>query len=382
MNSFTSNSKNKITSNPSADIRPLLMAVLLLALSQFMFIQFSSVIQEGSKQIVQYKREWVREKNVVPKNKDRDTVFFFGSSKVAAGVLPNLFDRLNQNKTNSYNLALPALPLGPHYYMLRNFLKNNEAPKYIILALESVGLYGGLFTSYAPHGAGFFEVMDYSLRLKNGDILLNYLFPSRLNWREISAYLLGKLFHLLPDRMRSWKKEFVFKYLRNIESFPHDWNYAYESFFVTPEKNMKERREFIKQQKGYYYFPEQSVVGGKLPVGFTLTDQHESSEMADPYLDVFFKLCTDYNIKIILITPYLLDQPGEEQAQALPESWSYLRKVYNDVLFVENGFQTRLYPPHFFSDPAHANQDGADTFTREIYREFNLIHNRAKGTIT
>ena len=52
-------------------------------------------------------------------------VLFFGNSRILAGLVPAEFDALGGGRTFSWNLALPALPIGPQYFEFKEYLEHH-----------------------------------------------------------------------------------------------------------------------------------------------------------------------------------------------------------------------------------------------------------------
>jgi len=207
----------------------------------------------------------------------------------------------------SFNLALPATPLAPHYFMLKDYLKNNLPPKYIILKFTPGGFNSQLFPYYAVINAGFSEVLQYSFLRKDADVLVNYMLPWRFYWPEIKRYIISKGIALLPARFRKMIKE----------------HYASPQFFdlryVNVEASARAREELLRLNRGYYYIAEQAIVNGVMPDNVVknqkedldrgisrhrIAEQTSLAQIQDPFVDKFFNLCGAKGIKVILISDY------------------------------------------------------------------------------
>ena len=148
-----------------------------LLLTQLLFIQVANITKEGSKQVVQYKRQWARDNDFIKRVQDKDLVFFLGNSIVAAGIIPEIFDEINDHTTYSYNLALPALPLAPHYFLLKDYLKKHKPPQYIVMTLSQGGFNRGISPYYFIQGAGLCEILQAAFIYHDASALVNYFFP-------------------------------------------------------------------------------------------------------------------------------------------------------------------------------------------------------------
>ncbi len=358
--------------HPSA--KGFLFAGILFFLVQLFFLRISDVAQEGSKQIVQYKREWARRDHSADMPQGRKLVVFMGASAMVSGLIPELFDQLNKNRTYSVNLALPALPLAPHYYMLRDYLQNNnKAPDYIIMTLLPGRFRYGYFESYAPQGAGFGEMLELFWHSKNDRLLINYFIPSRLHYREVFGFLWGRIVSLFPDEWRQWNRRAVYRFLQNLETYPHDWDHLYESIFVDPEGFREARLEKIRADRGYYYFVEQAAAGGSLPKKLIAEPKQIVYDENDPFIAKFFRLTKENNIRVLIVSPFRLAFGDKSEKNGVADLWEKVAERYDHVA-LGPGPGDRYYGPEYFSDPAHVNRLGAERYTKELASEFRQAY--------
>jgi hypothetical protein len=339
---------------------------------------------EGTKQAVRYKRQIAKSKDLFRAETGRDVVIFLGNSKILAGIIPQVFDQENSGITYSYNFSLSALPLAPHYFLLKDYLKNNRAPKFIILQLRTEGFKDELFPIYAIQGAGLFEVIRYALIRRDYTILLDYFLPSRFYWPEIKRFIIGKMLKLRRQEIRQEHRQKYCNQYLGQQTFDHNWEYVYDSLCVHPEQYSKERRALIRKNRGYYYIIEQAAQGGSLPEGYdpkkalkTETGEEESGkeDLLAPFVDKFFKLTQEYGIKVILIEDYRLNNSNAETSgqDYNLENWRALREKYKNVYFAKDGFRPKTYGHSLFSDPVHLNHEGACRYTTDIQKEFQAI---------
>jgi hypothetical protein len=362
--------------------RAFLVFIALFIITGVLFIQISYLYEEGTEQIVRIKREWVKQKDRFKEIPGKDTVIFLGNSKITAGLIPELFDRETGNKTHSFNLSLPALPLAPHYFLLRDYLKNNVPPKYIIMTFNPGRYDNELFPIYSIQGAGLSEAWQYALVSKNSDVLFNYIFPWSFYFPEFKRYLKGKIFILMPDLEREkFKKRFIIN-AKSHETYLHDWSSIFDSIFLISEQIAMKRESSLVKNRGYYFIVEQAALGGELPDDYisklkiNIEKQKQffidHAKMDDPFVDKFFSLTKSYGIKVVLISDYaMVDQL--DQIEAPPSSWTYLKSKYDNVYFANNGFYRFFYEPKYFSDPVHVNPQGAIRYTKAIAQEFHDI---------
>ncbi|MFH0753764.1 MAG: hypothetical protein V2A70_04295 [Candidatus Omnitrophota bacterium] len=388
-NSFISSFNHKEVFDFLKWIRPFVVVVVVLGAVSFWVLGVADVAQEGTKQVVRLKRLWARDTRVSRQAQGKGVVLFLGNSKVCAGIIPAVFDRVNEGRFFSYNLALPALPLAPHYFLLKDYLQHNPAPKYIVMALSPGGLDHELVPYYALLNAGLGEVISYSILRKDVDILVNYLFPLRFYWPEVQRYVIGKAVTLFKINQERSRQQYV-EAARKEETFRHDWDRVYQLRYSYFEKTSGDRAALLKDNRGYYYIAEQAVVGGALaddyappqvksaPVikvpAFKAVSQAQDISGNDPFIKKFFDLALKRNIKVILISDYaikLRSAPAIAATVTVPDTWRMLKEKYRNVRFA--GFTPRYYEPGYFSDPVHANSQGAVRYTLEIANEFKKI---------
>lgn len=323
----------------------LIGAALLLALKA-LADRAGNVYKDGAAIVCEHKRLLVR-KGMVKYAPGKTNILFMGNSKILAGLIPETFDKLSGGKTYSYNLALPALPIAPLYFTLKDYLKTNRPPDYIIMTLHvDPGTAPGLFDKYAIQGIDFpAELLSYVNHRKNKTVALNYFIPARIYSQETFQYL---IFSLLK---RS-----------NIRS------------------TIARNRSTIAQtdsERGYYYITDQALYpGGRLPDNYgrgTLSlKKHEIfNPYIDPYVKMFFDLCkSTRTTKVILIEPPILNNEFEPWS-VMPEQYSTLLRDYpGTILMAPSGWRRKTFPNNQFSDPVHLNRHGATLYTEQIYNEF------------
>lgn len=358
--------------------RAFIVALAMLGVLNFGAYRIADVAEDGTKQVVRCKRQWAQGDWIAKEAGGRDIVLFLGNSKVSAGIVPELFDRANGGKVISFNMALPALPLGPHYFLLKEYLRHNPAPKYIVMTLSPGGLKHELMPYYAPINAGLDEVVAYSFLRKDVDILINRLFPLRFYWPEIRRYFTGKTLAFISQKVSERERREYAGGSGKKETFRHDWDRLFHLKYLDFEKTAHHREELLKSNRGYYFIVEQAVVGGALPDDFEVqrAPPREAAgapavqgggEENDPFVARFFDLAASKNIQVILVADYVLSA-ADRGPGVLPDEWRQARTRYPNVTFAR--FAPHYFPPRFFSDPGHVNPMGAVRYTLEIAAEF------------
>ena len=377
-NLFISNSsKQKILGFLKLN-RAFFVALVIIGFMDLFSCKIADVVQDGTKQVVRCKRQWVRTDEISKQAGGQDIVLFLGNSKIVAGIIPEVFDRANGHKIFSFNLALSALPLGPNYFMLKDYLQHNPPPKYIVTTLDPGGLRHGLMPYYAPINAGLWEVIEYSWYRKDWDLLINYLFPIRFYWPEVRIYMIRRILPLVSKSFWTHERQKFVDQSKNKETFQHDWDNWYRLKYLDFEEASQERERILRMDRGYYYIVEQAALGGQLPDDYVAQENKKSKalpvsqkeDFEDPFVKRFFDLALSKGIKVILISGYALGPRGSHTA-VVSDTWASAQKKYRNVYF--SRFEPRYYEPKYFSDPVHVNRAGATRYTLEIAEEFKDI---------
>lgn len=389
MNLFISNSK-----------KTLILGLSLFIACQFMFLCTSNITQTASKQVVQEKRSWARAEGLIKAKTNKDLILFFGNSHMAAGIIPDVFDAVNGNTSTSYNLSLVGLQLPVHYFLLKDYLRHNPPPQYILLNPTFQGYDVESFPSYAIQGAGLREVILYAFYRKNMDVFFNYIFPARVHWPETIRYFTGKILALMPTKIRDLHKRLYLGRFGDREVWGHNRPYFYESQFIRPEELRRQRIKLLEKQRGYYYVIEESIIGGQVtekylnnlgihlePCPSPLEDQAEGDIIPpiDPISDEFFQLARAKGIPIVLLPEYTMDhhqlgciETTGRYTMKDTALYQYLHARYGNVYSLTN-YSKIEYPYKLFSDPSHLNPQGAKIHTQNMAQAFKLLKEKLKN---
>jgi hypothetical protein len=87
------------------------------------------------------------------------------------------------------------------------------------------------------------------------------------------------------------------------------------------------------------------------------------------YLQKLLKLCDDNDIHVRLIQPAV----NTETYEGLNEHYyaayrNYIKQAVSVCTDIEYEDTLRVYDGAFFADPSHLNEDGANKFTKEVFR--------------
>ncbi len=322
---------------------------LIIGMVVYLFLSFYSiragkVYRDGASIVCEEKRKSVRDGRLGYRP-GKINVLFMGHSKILAGIMPSYFDDLANGKTYSLNLSLPALPIGPHFFLLKDYLGRNPPPEYIVLHLSiNTGKSPSLFDRYGVQGIKFpEELLSYFLNCENKTVVFNFFFPAHLYRYHVVHYTLK----LISDPS-------------NIAQ--------------TEERNRKIVDEMM-MNRGYYYIKEQMrFPDGKLPEDFKESMHsdgtvREYDPFIDPYAERFFDLASRNSIRILLIeAPYRVGQ--FKQYHRIPRQYEAILDTYKNVYMAYNGWRIKFYDNRFFSDPTHLNPEGTKLYTAAIFEEF------------
>lgn len=322
--------------------------LLLIVLFNQLAIHSGKIYKDGASIVCEQKRLAVRNDQWQIPN-EKATVLYFGASGILSALIPEVFDSMMEHRTYSLNLALPALPIGPYYHCLLDYMENNPPPEYIIMAYHVDTEPILLFDTYANQGIDFpGEVISYFFNRGDKNQTLNYLLP----------------FHVYKDP--------IFKYLYNSAFNPSDI-----------QETRSENNQIVSKMlgdRGYYFIMEQSKFpDGRLPDDYSEESDCSDCEMkmydpeSDVYVDKFFSLTREYDIQVLLVS-HPVREGKYGQFEETPEPIRKLQNMYNNVSIPSEGWKIPFFENKYFSDPHHLNKSGAEKFSREIADLFREVY--------
>ncbi|MCP4217176.1 MAG: DUF1574 domain-containing protein [bacterium] len=334
----------------------LFLLLLILAALNVLGTKAGRIYKDGASIICENKRQLVRSGFFKP-DTDKKNILFMGTSRILAGIRPKLFDQLNGNTTLSYNLALPALPIGPYYFQLKDYLETTAPPRRIILELKIKSKRNlQLFHHYANQGiSGPGEAFSYFRHCQNKSTVANYLFPIRMYKYFVGPYVVNSIFN--PAALKERKRE----------------NHAHV--------------RQMKTERGYFFIKEQALFPDlRLPENYgaaqgkILQKGEEFDPFTDPYVAKFFDLAAQHHIVIQIIQPVYRSSQFR-QYETMPRQYCLLSAKYPEVLIRPGSWKAKFYENKYFADPVHLNPEGADRYTREIHKEFQASETGSQGPI-
>jgi hypothetical protein len=244
---------------------------------------------------------------------------------------------------------LPALPIGPGYFAVKDLSRSWGKPNIIVVRLVTdKGDKPGLFDFNAIQGMGFpKEFLSYLFNRKNKVFALNYLVPMRMYTNE------------------------VIRYMKDLFLDPAD-------ILKTQERNRTILAK-LKEDRGWYYVEQQRIFdNGRLPddydlaVSTTALAPLEPGEFrwdGDPYLRKFFDFTAAQNIQVLLIGSVYRSSTTGPFAR-IPSMFVEIPKVYPNVRVSSRSWQSKFLPNRYFSDKTHLNPDGARVYSQMIAKDF------------
>lgn len=305
------------------------------------------VYKQGVFMVAETKRAWAREPRRFQDGKL--SVVFLGNSIQLAGLNPSAFNETLSGKTDAYNFALPALPIGPGYFAVRDATHSWGKPDVIVVRLVTDrGVEPGLFDYNAIQGLGFpGEFFSYLFKRPNKVFALNYLVPARMYTNE------------------------TVRYLKNIFIDRGD-------IAATRERNASILAR-LKEDRGWYYIEQQKMFAdGRLPDGYDLSTSTagpaaliagEFDWNDDPYLRPFFDFTAKNGIKVFLINSVYRSGVAAP-FERMPPSFKKIPLEYPNVRVSSQSWQAKFLPNRYFSDRTHLNPEGARVYTEIVAREF------------
>ena len=276
-------------------------------------------VKNGSDVVFDAKLRWEQEGQIYPAGAAVKRVLIFGNSKILAGFVPALFDRLSG--ASSFNSGFPgsSLFLAP----LKNMCERGQAPNVLLLTLP---------WHVDPSQRGIFHFID------DDHAVIDRLFPFRNLVRDLTAFLLSAPSH-----------GGVLRYYRESEENEHA----------------------VIAERGYHLITEQShFPGERLPEDFHLASDlpEQTIERTAPVpsdeLNQLNQLLRQYQITCFYVPYYLRE--GEAAPGAYDTQFAaLLAKTTPCKLLGPDYF---LYPNRYFADQTHLNATGARVYTQALFQ--------------
>ena len=307
-----------------AFVRPALGFAILWIAFYGLFRGFP-YLTSGAEVIYQSKLRQEIHGSIFPPGHDSRRVLIFGDSRILAGFMPDLFDRLAEADNlhvRSYNSGYPGKTT--FVPQLKQIVRNKSNIPDVLLLTEPWGS--------TPAGLNIFHPFP------NDFEIASRLFPFRNLLRDTLSFLVTSREHGGP------------------------LNYYRES---------RENDAKMLQDRGYYFISEQShYPGNRLPDDFHLGSDKPGViqlRVADPdsrELSELNWILKSNHIACYYVPVYL--RRGEAApAPDVDQSFADLLRRYTPCKML--GPDYYLYPNRMFSDLAHLNPEGARTYTETIY---------------
>jgi hypothetical protein len=318
----------------------ILLNLVVLGLGDAAVLHAASIYKDGASIICETKRQSVRDGRLGGKQ-GAPNVVILGDSRVLAGVIPEVFDNAVGRAMHSTNLALPALPIGPDLYVLRDYVERNGAPAFVVLRLRSAVEGSVFFDLYANQGSTLPEVLSYAFERRETSILLYRFNP-------IAMY---------DSQFRSWLGDALLR--------PG----AVDALRASNETRVSQ----MLLDRGYYNIREQQLFpGGRLPDDYDTGPAPAETPFDledDPYVPAFFEYTRKLGIRVLLVEVPSRKLPVAERTE-MPAYYHAALERYPNVHMAREGWRQKKYPNRLFSDVTHMNPEGARIFTKRVAEEF------------
>lgn len=280
-------------------------------------------LTNGSDIVFNAKLRFERTGPVYPAGPSVLRVLIFGNSKILAGFLPSVFDRLAASEkldVSSYNSGFPGSDV--FLPQLKEMCERGQAPDVLLLTLP---------------------------------------------WKTDPK---RNIFHLVPDDhaviqamfpFRFWLRDFT-SFLMSARSHGGIWRFYAES-------RADERR--VIADRGYFEITEQSrFAGDRLPDDFHLASDHPNkvdlrqAPAVSPEIGELNGLIRRYHMRCFYL-PYYMRIGESAAAEARDQSFaSVVERVTSCKVL---GPDYLLYPNRLFSDQTHLNAAGARVYTAALF---------------
>lgn len=320
--------------------------IVVIGLGEAAVLHAVKIYNDGAGIVCAAKRVAVRDGRLGGKP-GATNIVSLGDSRVLAGMIPDVFDAAVGRGVYSTNLALPALPIGPDLYVLRDYVERSGAPAFVILYLRPTGKEEVFFDHYANQGSTLAEVLSYAFERRDTGVLM-----SRLNPMAMYDY-----------PFREWLRDAILR--------PQ----AIDALRASNEAIVTQ----MLLDRGYYNIREQQLFSnGRVPDDFETSPwpPEEPFELDDdPYMPAFFEYARAQGIHVLLVE-VPSRRPLAAERNAMPNYYRDALERYANVRMAKEAWRVKKYPNRLFSDVTHVNPEGAALFTRRVAEEFLEVYGK------
>lgn len=284
-------------------------------------------------------RRYTRE---VLRNDSAYETLILGDSRAMADIMPC---ELNQD---SVNLACGGMTSIENYYVLKEYLRNHEAPKRVVLA-------------FAPF---HYSIID---NFWNRTMFFNDLSIADISEVFANARSVGSE-TLLTD-------EYGIEVFSNVARLPHVYLPAiFNAKLIGRYGDNKDTLQELSQAKGYGAFGTADGCSDLCyEVNYETLHETGDSALIRRYLLMLMDLCTENGIQVILVQPPMNESSCKELKESYVNQYALFMRSLSD-LYPDASVELLIkeYPDEYFGDSSHLNKRGAEIFTEELKSEYNL----------
>ena len=272
-------------------------------------------------------------------------ILIMGDSEAKSAWLP---EELSED---TYNFSLEGATAVDEYYCLKDYLKNNDAPEYLIYSQSA-----GQFT----RATYFWPRMIYFHRMEENNFY--DLLDTLDNYEDTRIY--GE---------KDMKQEFIlYKYY-----FPVKYSVSFLRFILGVnryEENVKNYQLAIENR-------------GQMQIGnadrydeaneYAEWESFEPNEILDSYFRKLIELCEEYKITFVFQTvPYNKTTYTALQNGFVTDYSEWLQSVQNEHPGAMIDHELSYYDNSYFGDAYHLNNRGTILFSREMRKKYSEIFDR------
>jgi len=292
--------------------------------------------------------EYIQNEEWEENNKEYCRVLVMGDSTAKAGFLP---EKLS---SDTYNYALAGASPIENYYYLKDYLKNNEPPQYVIYTqLNLHFLECETFWGWSVYFRRFSK--DNFIDLK----------------KNLEKYNEYSLFD--ASNLKDMEKEFLTYYI----FYPAKYNSALKSGCVSQERYEENRAKYdsLVVNKGQTQYGTLSYCDT-----INISAQHigfEVHEIIDEYFCKIIELCQANGIKFIFQNPPFNQSTYEHlQDNFIFEYTAYLKELEKQYPYASIDTELFYYGNQYFGDSGHLNKRGTDKFSEEMREKYGYVFDK------
>ncbi len=327
--------------------KKLIKIALILFILLIPFVSISLIVKNNMMRFMDKEYAWYKQnKDYMESHNEYARVLIMGDSVAKVGWFPR------ELSDDSYNYSLGGVSPIEEYYYLKEYLKNNKAPEYII------------FTQGMDHFWMAETIWDRSI------------YFHRMSFNDLDEIF--DICNNYKDKTILDNKDRIDEFLYKIYS-PSQYGTAFCNGLLSSKRLHENNQKLEEAQKNK---GQVLISSGKPPTDCSDIDKKKNfncNKVINKYFKQIINTCIDNNIGFIFQSPPLNKATYESLSKPfLKEYQKYMESIQKKYPQTQIDQTVSYYDNKYFEDPVHLNEEGVHKYTSEMKNKYKRVFKETK----